>query len=46
MISYIDAIIGTTYAQRPTEYILCFLLICWFCYMFISLIYSILGLNK
>lgn len=46
MISYIDSIIGTTYSQNPTEYVLCFMLIVWLTYMFIQLLYSILGISK
>ena len=45
MISYINAIIGTTYADNPTEYVLCFMLVCWLCYMFIQLLYSILNIK-
>lgn len=46
MINYIDALIGTSYTQNPTEYVLCFMLIIWLCYMFIQMLYNILGINK
>lgn len=46
MITYIENIIGATYAQKPTEFILCFMLLVWFCYMIIQLLYSLLNINK
>lgn len=46
MITYINNIIGTTYDQAPIPYLLSFMLIIWLLYLFVQLIYQILGVNK
>lgn len=46
MITYIEDIIGVTYSQEPTLFLICTMVLVWFIYQFIQLIYNILGLNK
>lgn len=45
MITYINDFIGTTYQQDPTGYVLCFMLLVWMIYLFIQLLYNILGIK-
>lgn len=46
MIPFLESLIGTTYSQDPIPFVLCFMFVCWFAYLLIQLMYSILGLNK
>lgn len=39
MVTYLDQLIGFEYAESPLLWTLCFMMICWFAYLFIQFIY-------
>lgn len=41
MITYINEFIGTTYADDPVLYVLCFMMILYFCHFVFQLMYTI-----
>lgn len=46
IIDYLNNIIGFTYAEMPTLYILCFFFVFWFLYQIFGLIYRVFGIKK
>lgn len=46
MIPYLENIIGIHYADNPTLFVLCTLIILWFMYQLWTFIYYVFGINK
>lgn len=46
MISYLDDIIGITYASNPELYIIGCMIVCWILYLVIQLIYVAFRIGK
>lgn len=46
MIGYFDNILGFTYAQNPTLYLIGVLVIIWFLYQIFGLIYKVFGVRR
>lgn len=46
MIEELNELIGASYAEAPTEYLICCLLLIWFIYQLFTLLYWCLGGRK
>lgn len=46
MIGYFDSILGFTYADNPTLYLIGVMVIIWFLYQIFGLIYRVFGVRR